>query len=787
MTLKWTQFFCLILIGQVSLAQTTLKLEEIMKGEEFVGYLPEDISWTIDDAQIIFRWRREQADSIKKYYAYDLKGDSIHYADREILRKVPSSTIIWNHDYQKAAWSKKGDIFLWDNSSRKLEQLTRTLDNESVLGFSENGDRLYYKQVDNIFALHLNGNKIEQLSNFKRGKESTKSEPQDAEKWLEEDNLNLFEVLNRKKSINEIQKFYDKSLEEKFPKEIYYGDLRLENQLISPNGRFITYRLVKSKAGKTTDVPDYMHISGYTLNLKAREKVGTGKLEYTAYIFDTDRDTIVKIDVSGLPGIKRKPEFFREYHKDSTEYMPEYKDPRDVIIHGPFFSAGSQAFVDIKSLDNKDRWLATINLENGKLDCFEHQRDEAWIGGPGISSWNGISGNVGWVRGQNKIFFQSEKTGYSHLYIYDTETKEIQPLTEGNFEVLSAILSRDGNYFYIIANAEGPHDQHFYHLSIADGNLTKITDEQGAYEAHLSYDESMLALRYSFSNKPWELYLKENQQATPMKRLTHSTKEEFNKYPWRVPEIVWFDAQDGAKVPARLYKPKNKSNKAAVIFVHGAGYLQNVHNWWSSYYREYMFHNFLADIGYTVLDIDYRASSGYGRDWRTAIYRHMGGKDLSDQVDGAKYLIKNHGIRKDKIGIYGGSYGGFITLMAMFKHPEIFKCGAALRSVTDWAHYNHGYTSNILNTPTEDPEAFYRSSPIYFADGLKGNLLILHGVVDVNVQIQDVIRLSQKLIELKKDNWEMAVYPVEGHGFTERESWFDEYKRIFNLFEKHLR
>ena len=223
-----------------------------------------------------------------------------------------------------------------------------------------------------------------------------------------------------------------------------------------------------------------------------------------------------------------------------------------------------------------------------------------------------------------------------------------------------------------------------------------------------------------------------------------------------------------------------------MIFVHGAGYLQNVHKWWSSYFREYMFHNLLTDLGYTVIDIDYRGSAGYGRDWRTGIYRHMGGKDLSDQVDGAKFLMDNYGIDQDKIGIYGGSYGGFITLMALFNEADTFTSGAALRSVTDWAHYNHGYTSNILNEPYNDPIAYERSSPIYFAEGLKGNLLIAHGMVDVNVHFQDVVRLAQRLIELGKDNWEMAVYPAEDHGFIEPSSWTDEYKRILKLFNATL-
>lgn len=227
-------------------------------------------------------------------------------------------------------------------------------------------------------------------------------------------------------------------------------------------------------------------------------------------------------------------------------------------------------------------------------------------------------------------------------------------------------------------------------------------------------------------------------------------------------------------------------NKAAVIFVHGAGYLQNSHKWWSSYYREYMFHNLLVDNGYTVLDIDYRGSAGYGRDWRTGIYRHMGGKDLSDQVDGAEYLIKNYDIDADKIGIYGGSYGGFITLMAMFNEAETFKAGAAIRSVGDWAAYNHGYTARILNTPVTDSLAYRRSSPIYFVDGLEGDLLILHGMIDDNVHFQDMVRLSQRLIELGKENWEMAIYPIERHGFVEPSSWTDEYLRIYKLFQESL-
>jgi dipeptidyl aminopeptidase/acylaminoacyl peptidase len=255
--------------------------------------------------------------------------------------------------------------------------------------------------------------------------------------------------------------------------------------------------------------------------------------------------------------------------------------------------------------------------------------------------------------------------------------------------------------------------------------------------------------------------------------------------------VVTFRARDGASVPARLFTPEQLSrprhpDRPAVVFIHGAGYLQNAHRYWSTYYREYMFHHLLAERGYVVLDVDYRGSAHYGRDWRTGIYGYMGGKDLDDVLDGAAWLVKEHGVDARRIGTYGGSYGGFLTLMALFTSPDTFASGAALRPVTDWAHYNDPYTSNILDLPQDKAQQFRRSSPIHFAAGLKVPLLICHGMVDDNVHFQDSVRLAQKLIELRKEDWELAVYPVERHGFDRETSWADEYKRILKLFQRTL-
>jgi dipeptidyl aminopeptidase/acylaminoacyl peptidase len=383
----------------------------------------------------------------------------------------------------------------------------------------------------------------------------------------------------------------------------------------------------------------------------------------------------------------------------------------------------------------------------------------------------------------------SEASGYAHLYTVAADGTDRRQLTSGKWEVLDVDLSPDEKSFYLRTNEQSPFEEQFYRMSLNGGAREKITSKSGRHIVTVSPNGALLADVYSFVNRPPDLFLMQNRPGAEASQLTVSPSREWLSFNWITPEIVMIPASDGAKVPAHIYRPKDmgaQPNGAAVIFVHGAGYLHNVGNFWSEYPREYMFNQYLASKGYTVLDLDYRASAGYGRDWRTAIYRYMGGRDLQDQVDASKYLTKEFSIDPDRIGIYGGSYGGFITEFALFTQAQYFGAGAAIRSVTDWAHYNHGYTSNILNLPQTDTVAYRQSSPIYFAEGLKDPLLILHGMVDVNVLAQDDIRLAQRLIELGKENWELALYPVEDHAFVRPSSWTDEYKRIFKIFEENL-
>jgi dipeptidyl aminopeptidase/acylaminoacyl peptidase len=770
-----------------------LSIEHIMQDPKFtVGSLPSNIVWSEDSKTIYFNWNpdKNKADSLYGASVLEKKPFKVSPQTR---RALPSQGD-YSKDFFRKVYAKNGDLYLMDVRTMAIRQITNTIENESNPTFNGKDDKIIYTKNNNLYSFTIANGEIDQLTNFQTGTKKPEPKANDQEKWQKQDQLSLFDVLrdraNKKKEGDRIQK----ADLPKRPKEIYTEDKFLDNQTLSPDEKYITYRLTKSASGaKNTIVPSYVTESGFTEDIPTRTKVGAPLSTSEFWIYDIKKDTALQVSTKEIEGIYDEPDFLKDYVKKTAvvkkDTAQKKKEPRKVIINGPVWSEDSKhCVVVVRSIDNKDRWIMRLDPATRKLQTLDRQHDEAWIGGPGIG-FNQSTGVLGFLADNQTIYYQSEADGYSHLYILNLTSSAKKQITKGKFEVQTVQLSRSKTNFYITTNEEHFGEQHFYKLATWGGTRTRLTKMTGANQVVLSPDETKLAYLNSFSNRPWEVYLQENEVNDAPVQITKSQSRQFKEYKWREPEIINFKAEDGETVYARLYENKTgeKGKKPAVIFVHGAGYLQNVHKWWSQYFREYMFHNMLVDNGYTVLDIDYRASSGYGRDWRTGIYRFMGGKDLTDHTDGAKYLIENQGIDPKRIGIYGGSYGGFITLMAMFTKPDVFAAGAALRPVTDWAAYNHGYTANILNEPQTDSIAYKRSSPIYHAEGLKGKLLICHGMVDVNVHYQDAVRLSQRLIELKKSNWELASYPMEDHGFVEPTSWMDEYKRIFRLFEESLK
>ncbi len=780
--------FGLLAAGHIKAqAQTSeLTIDKIMRDPKWIGTPPTNVFWSEDGRKVYFNWNPDgnRSDSL---YVVEAKGKTIRKVSPQERRSLPSQGGAYNMAKTQKVYEKHGDIYLLNIKNGKVIQVTNTVEREGNPGFTFDEQEVTFVRDNNLFAWNINNGHVAQLTDFRKGKKPAEGDDKNPQRvWLKEQQLGLLQVVKEREEAKEARQAQQKADAPERPLDIYIDDKFINNIQLSPDERYVTYSLMsRPKNARTAMVPDFVTASGYTEELNTRTKVGDLQSTSEFFVYDKQRDTTFAITMKDVEGINDVPAYMQK-QKTGEAVKADKPAMRTTAMYGPFWSDnGKNAVLVARSADNKDRWILALDSATGKLRVLDRQHDDAWINGPGIGYG---AGEIGWLPDNESVWFHSEESGYSHLNTVNYKSGKKKALTQGKFEVSDVQLSKDKKSFYFIANKVHPGEKHFYKMPVTGGNMVQLTSMQGANEVELSPDEKMLAVRHSYSNTPWELYLMDNKKGARSRQITSSLTEEFKNYKWRDPEVITFKAKDGADVYARLYQPKNKvANGPAVVFVHGAGYLQNAHKWWSSYFREYMFHNFLADNGYTVLDIDYRGSAGYGRDVRTGIYQFMGGKDLSDHVDGANMLVEKYNIDPEKIGIYGGSYGGFITLMAMFTEPDVFAAGAALRSVTDWAHYNHGYTSNILNTPQTDSLAYAKSSPIYYAEGLKGALLICHGMVDTNVHFQDVVRLTQRLIELGKENWELAVYPVEDHGFVEPSSWTDEYKRIYKLFEENLK
>ena len=810
---KW--FVAAVFVTLAAHAQNfELTIDNIMRGPNLYGYSPEEVRWTPDGAKIYFSWKQwnDPLERDRDTYMVNRDGSGLRKLSDEEKKDAPPAMGDRTRDKRSIVYADDGDIFLWEATTGRRRALTQTTDTESSPHFTFDEQRVTFVRNNNLFAISLRDGSTAQLTNVvgpdDKGPNVTLWDDKkgtDSQEYIKREERKLLSVVDeraRKREEDEAKKKKEHPLKPfKLDKHQNVADMQL-----TPDGKQVVAVIrSESEKAKKAIVPNYVTEAAYTDTIPSREKVGDVLPAARIAVIDAMNGSVKWFEHGLKPLEADKPpqpvqttappekqgRATSEQTEKSEETQRESARPkeREVAMRTPVWSEdGKRAFLYVRSTDNKDAWIMAFDPASAKGRVIATLHDDAWLRSLEAPP-------SGWLADNQTIYYGSEATGFMQLYAIAFDGGAPKPLTSGSWEVDSAMLSNDKKSFYLIASEESPFERHLYRMAVTGGQRVKLTSAPGDHEAVVSPDGTLIADVYSYTNKPPELYViplpaprgEGGRRPGEGTRVTTSPAPDFQNYPWLDVPIIRIPARDGTPVPARIYKPANFARGGkAVVFVHGAGYLQNVHRWWSSYAHEYMFHHLLMSRGYLVLDLDYRGSRGYGRNWRTAIYRHMGGKDLDDQVDGARWLASEYGVDPKRIGIYGGSYGGFITLMAMFTQPDVFAAGAALRPVTDWAHYNNGYTSSILNLPQNDAEAYRKSSPIYFAEGLKGRLLICHGMVDTNVHFQDSVRLAQRLIELRKQNWELAAFPAENHGFVEPTSWADEYKRIYRLFEETL-
>lgn len=781
---------------------TPITLEKIMSDPDWLGRFADNAGWSVLGDQIVFERKREGS-VVKDIFTISPENISVNgtLAPLSDLHLLQSSERVVSSDGRYIAWIYKNLGFIYDNQDQQANSFTHGQANVSQLQFMLDG-RLVFKQGTHIHAIDPDSFVRESLFSWVFADEPVAVTP--ADDYIAEQQIDLIKYIQVKRQQRQDQADYKTALIQAnsalTPTPFYFDKgHQLSAVSVAPNGQWAIFATrKKGSTRQDSDImPHYIQEDGRIAAQKVRSRVADAKPQSDElYLLDLTNRTIHSLSKTNLPGYNDDvlAAVKAENAAARGESYETNRLPRDITLFSSWYwseppiywhASEPQVGIMLEAWDNKDRWIVTVDLAKKTLVTQHRLSDEAWI--------NYAFNRFGWLQNEPSLYFLSEHTGYSHLYVKPVDG-ELRALTKGNYVVDQITQSPDGQYIYYKANKKHPGIYEIYRVATeANDNEFKhdtLSQLNGMTDYVLSPDGQRLLLTHSTMNRPPELYVSSAMSMSTPVKLSEFVSDEFLTMGFTSPSIVEIPSSHvDAPIYSRLYMPSQTVEQEparAVIFNHGAGYLQNSHMGWSGYFREYMFHNMLAQQGYVVLDMDYRASKGYGRDWRTAIYRQMGTPEIQDLRDGVNWLVDNANVDRQRIGTYGGSYGGFMTFMALFTAPDLFQAGAALRPVSDWAHYNTPYTANILNTPDIDPLAYERSSPIYFAEGLQKPLLMNAPMVDNNVFFVDVVRLVQRLIELEKVDFETAIYPVEPHGFVQPSSWLDEYRRIFMLFEDNL-
>lgn len=578
----------------------------------------------------------------------------------------------------------------------------------------------------------------------------------------------------------------------------------------SPKGNYISYVREKNLYIKHIETGDETAITrqgGGDIKFAMAEFVAQEEMgRMTGYWWSPDESKIAltKVDMSPVETITRS-----EIYADSIK-MIEQRYPsagtNNVKIELAVYdlASGQSRFIDLG--ENSDIYLARAKwMPDSQTLTYQWQsRDQKTLQlrayntqqhtqtvliTESSDTWVNLHDDLHFLADNNGFLWASERDGFKHIYHFDANGKKVAQLTHGDWVVdeIKAIDKVHGQ-IYFTGRKDTPIERHLYRVGLKGGAIEKISQRPGFHSITFSDDASIYVDRFSTVNSPWQvsLHSKTGKQLTWLEHNAINKEHPLYAYQdqWVKPQFGTLKSEDGETLHYRIFTPKKRQKQhPAIVFVYGGPHAQLVTDSW--YGNRGLLMQYWVNKGYVVFTIDNRGSNYRGKAFEEPIYQKMGSIEVDDQVAGVKFLRQLDYVDPQRIGIYGHSYGGYMSLMTMFKAPEYFKAGVSGAPVTDWRLYDTHYTERYMGDPRVVSDAYDASAVFPYANNLKGPLLIYHGMADDNV----LFKHSTKLYKHLQDNaltFEVMDYPGKKHSIRGKNTGIHLYKTISQFFDRHF-
>lgn len=520
----------------------------------------------------------------------------------------------------------------------------------------------------------------------------------------------------------------------------------------------------------------------------------------------SDRIAYIQVDHSKVPTF-HIADYASRRSEPEKQFYPKAGDP-NVSVKLGIIEAKPSATRWLDLGKEADIYLPRVSwLPDGKKLCYQIEdrnqkrlgvwihdvetRESKLIHEEKENEWVELHDDLQFLEKDSQFTWSSEQSGWRHFYLghfdkeFDAGT-QLAPITKGNWDVKKLLkLDEKNRVAYFTADEKSPSEQHFYRVDLNGENFRRISQEEGWHTITLSPDFQSYVDVYSNPLRPQSMSI-HRIDGTRVAYLEENRVAELEQYRLQKPEFFEFSSEEGLRFHARILKPENfdpSKKYPAIIFVYGGPGSQTVLKSWGG--DRDLWHQMMAQKGYVVFTMDGRGTGGYGKTWTRSVYKDLGRLEALDQAAGAKYLKSLPYVNSNRIGIWGWSYGGYMTCMSMLLAPEQFQAGVAVAPVTTWRNYDTHYTERFMGLPNENVDGYERSSPITHAKNLKGKLLLVHGMADDNVHFQDTVLLIDALVKTGR-SFDLMTYPGKRHSIPGRDARIHLFNKITNFFVQNL-